>query len=74
MPTLLEKARAVSMQNVTTTEVPQEEIDLFMAYLDGEVRQKQVTRALGKKSTEGIYSWVHRVMMHCVAEGLLVKA
>lgn len=72
--TLLEKALAIPMTNVTTTVIPQEELELFFAYLDGEVRQKQVVKALGKATTESIYSWAHRVMMHCIAEGLLVKA
>lgn len=70
MASLLEQALKTPMVSYSSNTVSPEEVELFLAYTRGVVRQKQVTAALGKNDAVGIYSWVHRVLMHCIHEGI----
>ena len=46
MTTLLEQAKKIILQR-KTPKIPEEEIDLYIAYLKGEVTHTQVNKVLG---------------------------
>lgn len=66
MATLLEKALLISRYKYNTTipenEITDEQIELVMAYINGDITMRQLNEVLDKRGNTGLY-WVFRVLL-----------
>ncbi|MEK7578155.1 MAG: hypothetical protein AAB456_00320 [Patescibacteria group bacterium] len=72
MTTLIEQAKAVKLNHTLKKQITKEEFDLALAYLRGEVTNKQVGVTIGEP--QGTSLFVYRCLMWGFREGWLVEA
>ena len=72
--TLLEKALASSTRRKNSTEMSNEELDVFFAWLRGKVSMAQVQVAVApeKRGTMFVYTFLVRATRYAWEKGLLV--
>lgn len=69
---LLEKARKVPSHKKTVPKVSQEDIDLLVAFIRGEVNQKQVKVVLGfPPNGWQFYAWFTKTMLLALDIGIV---
>ena len=72
MMSLIEKAMSISSSSKSNS-ISEDEIELFVALLEGRVSQKQVIHALGIGDHRGsFYTWAYKLTRQCVTRRNLV--
>jgi len=69
--TLLEKAKEVSSHNNNITNIGEEEKELALAYLRGEINSKQIRVAMNKEGIQ-FYSFIVRAVRELIKEGKII--
>jgi hypothetical protein len=69
---LLDEVRAVKTKRVYP--VSDEDIQVALAWLRGDVTNAQIARALGRSSTNGPYVFLNRAIAAAFDQGLLIES